>query len=97
MYHHVHNYHFHIIGLDIVEEHYRKDSTSKNKDLYLCFIDYTKAEMSTRQDGAVVLCPVLQNRTGQVKNRGISKLDTMKTFVLSVLEVFLDDLYLTLQ
>ena len=93
MYHHVFNYHFHIIDPDIVEEHYRKDSTS----IFTCFIDYTKAEMSTRQDGAVVLCPVLQDRTGQVKNREISKWDTMKIFVLSVLEVFLDDLYLTLQ
>ena len=82
MYYHVHNYHFHIIGLDIFEEHYRKDSTSKNKDLYLCFIDCTKAEVSTRQDGAVVLCPVLQDRTGQVMNREISKWDTMKNIRL---------------
>ena len=33
-----------------------------------------------------------QDRTEQVKNRGIAKRDTMKISVLSVLEVFLDDL-----
>ena len=53
--------------------------------------------MSTRQDGNKILfCPAGQAKggrmAGQVKNRGIDKRDTMKIFVLSVLEVFLDDL-----